>query len=120
MRELIAPLAFVECSIGILTDAFTVEKVVDPLALVLCTVFMEVSPMALSFTHAPVPEVVRLVCLLAETKAILLLICHFTDVDGTLLGDNHRCAILRIEKKDFNLVWQTFILQQFVNAWSII
>ena len=71
MGVLIAPLAFIKCSIRILTDTPAVKKVIDPLSLILRAIFMKICSVTLSFTHVPIPKVVRLVSLLAETKAIL-------------------------------------------------
>ena len=96
VRFLITPLSFVKRSIWILTDALAVQQVVDPVTLVLCAIWMEIGAMAMSLAHGPIAEVVRLVFLLTETKAVLLLFCHFSDINWTALRGDSWISVLRV------------------------
>ena len=103
---LVEPLAPVESAIWVATDPSTVHQVCDPLTLIHCSIRMHISSMALALTRIPVAEVVRLVHLQTETKAVLLLLSHLPHVCRSALSLDEGVAPLRIVEKELDFIGQ--------------
>ena len=106
MGVLVLPLALVKGAIRVSADAASVHEVVRPLTLVNRPISMYVGAMTCSLASLPVAKVVRLVTLLAETKAVLLLSLHLADVDRPARRFDDRVASLSVQDVDFDLVGQ--------------
>ena len=106
MRVLILPLTLVKGAIWVAADAASVHKVVHPLALINRPISVHVGAMTRSLASLPITEVVRLVALLAEPKAVLQLSLHLTDVDRPARRFDDRVVTLGVQEVDFDLVGQ--------------
>ena len=80
MRSMPLPLALVEGSIAFSAHAHATHLIIVPIALVPSPITLDISPLSVSFTLTPIADIVRAIWGLAETKTVLLLLVHFTNV----------------------------------------
>ena len=80
---MVTPITFVKSAIRLNTQATSIHHIVDPMPLVPGATAVHIRPLPMSFAIAPIAKIVRFVGCLAESKAVLCLVGHVTDIDCT-------------------------------------
>ena len=110
---LVDPFALIEGTIWVAAETIAIHQIIDPLTLIHSSICMHVSTVTMPFASHPITKEVRFIDLLAETKAMLLLICHFTNIHGTVLSRYLRVSSFSIVQEKFDFNWHVRDRQSF-------